>query len=272
MPVEDFLSRYQREYDYYQEIARLCALQCETELERNGIRAIVTFRAKRPDRLREKVEKRNGQHSYENVDDIYQDIVDLAGVRVALYFPGDKVEVDRIIRSLFTIEKDKSFPRDSDSQVVSGTYAKRFVGYTAIHYHVRLREENLPEADKRYANSLIEIQVASVLMHGWAEVEHDLAYKPLSGDVSDDEYAILDELNGLVLAGEIALERLQKAVQQRASKRGKHFTNHYELAAYLYDAIRSSPANGPNEPVMVRADVLLRFLQLANLDRTDPLV
>ncbi len=49
-------------------------------------------------------------------------------------------------------------------------------------------------------------------MHSWAEVEHDLVYKPINGKLSDEEYAILDEINGLVLSGEIALERLQKAM------------------------------------------------------------
>ena len=44
-------------------------------------------------------------------------------------------------------------------------------------------------------------------MHAWSEVEHDLIYKPLQGTLSKEELAILDELNGLVLAGEIALER-----------------------------------------------------------------
>jgi ppGpp synthetase/RelA/SpoT-type nucleotidyltranferase len=69
----------------------------------------------------------------------------------------------------------------------------------------------LSDAQKRYAEARAEIQVASVLMHAWSEVNHDLAYKPLQGELSEDEYSILDELNGLVIAGEIALERLQRA-------------------------------------------------------------
>lgn len=52
-------------------------------------------------------------------------------------------------------------------------------------------------------------------MHAWSEVEHDLIYKPLQGTLSKEELAILDELNGLVLAGEIALERLQAAGNER---------------------------------------------------------
>jgi len=230
-----------------------------------GIRAIVTFRAKRPDRLRSKVEKRACNQEYTCTEDIQKDIPDLAGVRIALYFPGDREEIDRFIKSRFVVEKMKdSFPPQSPH-----VYKKQFSGYGAIHYRVRLHDDKLFDTQKRYAQAIIEIQVASVLMHSWAEVEHDLAYKPFSGELSLDEYAILDEINGLVLAGEIALERLQRAVKARVGEGGKLFINHYELAAYLYDFLRSRPGSIADEPSMGRADALLRFLQLANLDRAE---
>ena len=54
-------------------------------------------------------------------------------------------------------------------------------------------------------------------MHASSEVEHDLVYRPFEGTHSDEEYAILDELNGLVIAGEIALLRLQKAGEARVT-------------------------------------------------------
>jgi ppGpp synthetase/RelA/SpoT-type nucleotidyltranferase len=95
--IEDFISRYSKEYDYYQEVARLCAQQCENALERAGIRNIVTFRAKRPDRLRVKMVDRNKDKKYKAVEEIYSDIIDLAGVRIALYFPGDREEVKNLL-------------------------------------------------------------------------------------------------------------------------------------------------------------------------------
>lgn len=70
-------------------------------------------------------------------------------------------------------------------------------------------------------------------MHAWSEVEHDLVYKPLSGNLSNEELSILDELNGLVLAGEIALERLNETAKNRI-KNEKAFNNQYELASFLY--------------------------------------
>ena len=81
---------------------------------------------------------------------------------------------------------------------------------------------------------MVEVQVGSVLMHAWAEVEHDLIYKPESGEISEDEDAILDEINGLVITGEVALERLQRAVERRLAEKDVKFDNQYDLAAYLH--------------------------------------
>lgn len=98
---------------------------------------------------------------------------------------------------------------------------------------ISLKDTSLTESQLRYVNSKTEIQVASVLMHAWSEVEHDLVYKPLSGNLSNEELSILDELNGLVLAGEIALERLNEAAKSRI-KTENAFNNQYELASFLY--------------------------------------
>lgn len=98
-----------------------------------------------------------------------------------------------------------------------------------------MKVEDPSHEDARYAQAKIEIQVASVLMHAWAEVEHDLLYKPLGGEPLLGEHAILDEINGIVMAGEIALERLQNAMKLRFSLEQQRFTNHFELAACIYD-------------------------------------
>jgi hypothetical protein len=136
---------------------------------------------------------------------------------------------------------------------------------------VRLRDSSLNDAQKRYADALIEIQVASVLMHAWAEVENDLVYKPMQGRLSDEEYAILDELNGLVIAGEIALERLQKAGEVRVASRDRQFANHFDLAAYLLE--RAAPLlKGPaSEAVLGRIDLLYDLLKRLNLATPDGL-
>jgi ppGpp synthetase/RelA/SpoT-type nucleotidyltranferase len=260
--IEQFLQGYLREYDYYLKVARLCAQDCERFLEQNGIRTIVTHRAKRPDRLQQKIVERAKTKNYKSVDDIYSDIVDLSGVRIAVYFPGDEKTIHKLLGANFIVEKHKAFSGSVDNSPV---YKSRFAGYCAQHYLVRLKPDLLSEPNHRYGQARIEIQVASVLMHAWSEVEHDLTYKPITGSLSIDEYAILDEINGLVIAGEIALERLQRAVQARVAAKEKRFSNHYELASYLYDVMRPLLKDDNKEPSMGRTDVLMSFLQSAGM-------
>jgi ppGpp synthetase/RelA/SpoT-type nucleotidyltranferase len=258
-PVIDlFLAAYRREFDYYQEAARLCAQLCDQELRGAGKRVVVTYRAKNPERLADKLLRRKQEEKkeYKTAQDIYADIIDLSGVRVALYFPGDAKEVDRIIRATFRpMREPKTFPDGRPPK-----RAKQFDGYHATHYLVGLKTDKLGSDQHRYADARIEIQVASVLMHGWAEVEHDLVYKPLSGDLSDAEYDILDELNGLVLASEIALRRLQVAFDQRVNQANEAFTNHYELAAFLHRELKLAARDAP-EPDMGRVDLLFQLLR-----------
>src|SRR5262249_30716840 len=106
--IDNFISRYFREYDFYGEAARLVSEQLESQLQANGIRGIVTYRAKKPDRLKDKLVKRNKDRSikYQKDDDIYEDMVVLAGVRIALYFPADRKRVKTIIRSKMDLTAD----------------------------------------------------------------------------------------------------------------------------------------------------------------------
>ncbi len=161
--IEEFLMRYSKEYDYYLQAARLVQQKLEDSLQSAGVRSIVTARAKSVEHLSEKCYKRAAKNgSYESVDRIYEDIVDLAGVRVALYFPGQFDQVDSIVRSLFRVTVEKTFPpsdtasNDSaDPSLGKVGRQKRFPGYKANHYHVRLKDD-----------VTLESQIKDTLKHG----------------------------------------------------------------------------------------------------------
>lgn len=217
--MEIFINQYHREYDFYNAASLLAAQLIEAQLLSKGIRAIVTSRAKNPSRLHDKIIKRTIEEkkNYENLDDIYNDIVDLAGVRIALYFNSERDEIEQIINDIFIIHKVKEFPTEGKSQ-----------GYKAIHYRGTIKVNALTEQQHRYSKANVEIQVASLLMHAWAEVEHDIVYKPLQGRVSEAEQEALDELNTIVLQGEETLKKLQQASYKRNS-----FNDHYDLYNFL---------------------------------------
>lgn len=261
--IRQFLQHYAKEFDFYAEVARIAAARIEINLDAAGVRAMVTYRAKHPGKLEEKIRQRALQNGYTSVDQVYDDIVDLAGVRVALYFPSDRDLVGRIVQQTFVeIEPPREFPR-----IRKGANPKKFSGYAATHYRVRLQPGDPEDPQSRYASARVEIQVASVLMHGWAEVEHDLAYKPTQGDLSSRELALLDQLNGLVLAGEIALEQLQVAGQERVGESRRSFASHYDLAAHLIKLAKvehqltSIPEEG-----LGHVDLLFELLRSLGLD------
>lgn len=256
--INQFIENYKRKLNFYETAGRLAARQLEASLQSAGIRAMVTSRAKAPGRLKSKVLIRNSQRAvpYKNMREIYEDIADLSGVRVSLYFPGDRDKTDSLVSDLFNILETKQFPEQSKPP----SYNKRFSGYWANHYRANMREDSLDPAQKKYATARIEIQVASVLMHAWSEVEHDLVYKPLQGTLSDEELAILDELNGLVLAGEIALERLQSAGDERVRSKSAIFSSQYELASYLYNYLSNNFRPEDIELRMGNIELLFRLI------------
>ncbi|WP_329075481.1 RelA/SpoT domain-containing protein [[Kitasatospora] papulosa] len=262
--IEQFIDRYTKEYDFYNRAARLVSDTLESDLRSSGIRCIVSHRAKDIERLREKCRQRDSEKRYQSVESIYADIVDLAGVRVALYFPGEIKQVESAIARLFDPWDDKRVFPDVEEQ----TPNRRFSGYSAVHYRVQPKEKFIGDADRRYLKARVEIQVASVLMHAWSEVQHDLAYKQMAGALSDEEHVILDQLNGLVIAGEVSLRLLQEAGDVRVARNGARFLNHYELAAHLLRHASETLDEPVGDAGLGKVDdlfALLRYLNKATL-------
>ncbi|MFI7530859.1 GTP pyrophosphokinase family protein [Nocardia salmonicida] len=268
--IDEFIARYDREYFLYDTAARSVAERLRRDLQEVGVRCIVTHRAKASDRLREKCVQRNESKNYKTVDEIIADIADLAGVRVAVYFPAERDRVDRVLTRKFSIlEPRRTFPQDEGKRSVGqDSYRARFPGYSATHYRVSLAPGDLTKEESRCVGVRVEVQVASVLMHAWSEVEHDLAYKPLQGELSVEEYSLLDQLNGLVHAGEMALERMQFAGQRRTDVAGQRFDTHYDLAAHLLGHVRDGGRRTALAPEVGAVEILHRFL--IRLDLNSP--
>ena len=249
--INEFIKEFHDEVDLYERVKRTIHKSLETKLNDSGVMALVTSRVKDAGRLKEKLIDRDNEKKYKCKEDIYSDIVDLIGLRIALYFPNDIGRVESLIKNGFSVIKIKTFPEDRKGNDI---YTNRFEGYSARHYRIEYEyEERIHK---------VEIQVASLLMHAWAEVEHDLAYKQKKGKVSFDEYEALDEINGLVIAGEISLQRLQRLSELRMATEKETFSNHYQLADYIYKFVEKSKPN--NEIVLGDVETLFKVLQIHN--------
>jgi ppGpp synthetase/RelA/SpoT-type nucleotidyltranferase len=256
-PCQQFLDDYKYQRPFYAALSAHVAATLEARLAAAGVRVLVTNRAKSFDAVQGKLDKlvRDGA-SFSNTAELKVALYDLAGVRVALYFPGDMSAVSSLIRKTFKVRPAKSFPRKGTNKY------NRFPGYCATHFIGMLKQDDAKRIGTEYSEELFEIQVASVFMHAWAEVEHDLRYKPLSGTLSEDELSILESLNGIALAAETQLRQLERAVDRR-TRRLKDIGNHYELAGLLSSLAAQKPLTARLS--MGRADVLFLFLEALNM-------
>ena len=278
--ISDYLDDWVERQYFYQKAANITHDICEASLASNAIRGIVTSRVKRGNRLEAKLRQRTEKHGreYKSFNEIRNDIVDLAGVRIALYFPNDAEKVEKIIGDSFRLIEHKKFPEPvhqgqdwildlAINSKPSHKFHQRFGGYFADHYRVRVKAHNLADKEVREhfrrSDPIIEIQVASVLMHAWAEIDHDLVYKMLtSGPASKDELRILDATNGLVHTGEVLLQQLQIAMDSRVLYQIETFSDQYQLVAYLR---KEQLLKDEHEP-MDHIDVLFKILKVLNLD------
>jgi len=104
-----------------------------------------------------------------NYSDGFKDNEDFCGARVVLFYLNDIEKVIEIISKEFIVQKrdDKSTKLDINE-----------FGYRSYHFIVSFKKEWLDTPNYRGLNDLkIEIQVRTILMHAWAEIEHKLGYK-----------------------------------------------------------------------------------------------
>ncbi|KAF1960374.1 hypothetical protein CC80DRAFT_489544 [Byssothecium circinans] len=247
--------------EFWRNLTSFVQGRCEAELREREIQATVTSRVKaansllktlprlnqRQIRNRKKFEdeQQEGQHApgdpnpypgaYQNHTDILDDTLDIAGIRISIYFPNQLPEVREMLEDKRWIKRStqKTFterghiPMDQEMR----PYEERFGYYPAVHFSIRLAPEAIDhEQVLEYADEPIEVQVRTVLIDAWAEVRHDLVYKVLGGHghLSSDELRILDSLKGLTATGELLLEHLHGAHRKRLERDSRVFPDDRE--------------------------------------------
>lgn len=110
----------------------------------------------------EKIERKN----YSNP---FVDNEDFCGIRIIVYYPDDIVDVQNIIEKEFNLQNYI----DKDAELEINEF-----GYRSKHSIIKIKENWFSTPNYRgLENIKIEIQIRTILMHAWAEIEHKLAYK-----------------------------------------------------------------------------------------------
>ncbi|KAE8446868.1 hypothetical protein EG329_011499 [Mollisiaceae sp. DMI_Dod_QoI] len=216
---------------------------------------------------------------------------DMLGARIILYFPSDtKTALSLLEDAGYENAKDpkrmggladirrlrklhakwlnaSSITAPEDDLDLDGS-EQQFSGYGAIHLAVkiptRLQPRDLgPEAQEIWARRVVEIQVGTVIMHAWAEVEHDITYKTHGRAVTQDEKGVLDMLNGLALASEVGMRRFQSL----PSSPSPVVESDEELRSWLHQLYITKNRSTPAE--WVDLDQLWEFLVACGSNRRD---
>ena len=219
--IEAAVERYRRETDRYAKLVDLVGSACREMIRDNAIPATVQARVKDPDRLRSKLRKY--REDYDTIDDIFSRLKDFAGVRIATYVESDRERVAAEVVKRFEA------PAGGDVTPVVKDSAGSF--YRATHCQVGLLAEDLGPGYENLRGDSCEIQICSLLAHVWNEIEHDLGYKPLAGELSAGENRALDALGNLTRAGDSTIVNLLEATDARLASNEGEFKDQWDFVA-----------------------------------------
>lgn len=100
------------------------------------------------------------------------EVTDQIGVRIITYYAEDVDRVTELLKLQFRID-----PRNSEDK--RKALEDDAFGYRSVHLVATLTESRLSSPEyTALRNTWFEIQVRSLLEHAWAEIEHEIKYKP----------------------------------------------------------------------------------------------
>lgn len=210
--IEDASDRYIRERDRYVKLTRVVEDLCiRNFIEDRGLRVNITARTKSAYSFRNKLYRfmdNKGKAHWEGQDQIFQELSDFSGVRIALYSSTDAEEIVQGIRKIFHFVGEPDVKDKLDSMSPTPSF------YKATHCQVALRELLTEGENENLSGLSCEIQICTMMEHVWNEIEHDIGYKP-TGSLSAGEKEALRELGQLTRDGDRVIEKLLAAHEKR---------------------------------------------------------
>lgn len=122
----------------------------------------VYHRVKEFESFHEKIGRKDYSNPFDQIEDI-------CGIRIICYYASDISKIEDIIKKEFKV---------LDSEDKSESLGLKEFAYRSIHKIVKINKSWVATPNYRGLQNLkCEIQIRTILMHAWAEVEHKLNYK-----------------------------------------------------------------------------------------------
>lgn len=146
-----------------------------TRLGKNLEEAIISFledekipyvntyhRVKEFESFNEKITRKHYTNPFDEIEDI-------CGVRIICYYASDIKKIEDIIDREFNV---------LESEDKSTALGLKEFAYRSVHKIVKIKDNWTATPNYRGLKDLkVEIQIRTILMHAWAEIEHKLNYK-----------------------------------------------------------------------------------------------
>lgn len=202
MSLEEVIELWEKEKELYESFTEHVKSLLDEVIRDQGIMVRILARTKDDVSLIKKLYKKRNLSL-----EFYSEISDKSAARVICRFKDDTQIVEKCISETFLVLKkeDKIHNLDFDRQ-----------GYKSIHFDVRLKKETTPpEIYEKLGNLAGEIQVRTNCEDTWAEIYHDLGYKP-SNSVSKEINRQFYCLSGLLEVADNCFSDLNKKIKQSA--------------------------------------------------------
>lgn len=163
MEITEIRKEFEMKILQYDNLGRNIIESIKVLLKSAGVKVLsINYRIKEADSFMEKIERK----SYENP---LVDIEDICGIRIICYYQKDVKKITDILKKELTVF-------ESQNKETALSYDQ--FGYRSHHVIASIGKdwEKTPNF-RELENLKCEIQVRTVLMHAWAEIEHNLAYK-----------------------------------------------------------------------------------------------
>jgi ppGpp synthetase/RelA/SpoT-type nucleotidyltranferase len=165
--MEAQVEKYKKLRPIYEDFNERIKDLLKSLIEENKIKYhLIETRTKSLESFKEKIERKSNKYS-----NPIEEITDLAGIRIIVYYQDDVARIEEIIKNEFIVDDQNSF--DKGKLLKTNEF-----GYQSVHYVVSLSFDRAKLSEwKKYSKFKIEIQIRTVLQHSWASISHELEYK-----------------------------------------------------------------------------------------------
>ncbi|OPY39193.1 MAG: hypothetical protein A4E35_00427 [Methanoregula sp. PtaU1.Bin051] len=222
MSLKEDLDRWENEKKLYRELESIIHSFLKDLSYSNGLAFKIETRLKEDYSFYKKMNlKRN-----ENKDYSYNDMTDKFGVRIICRYKEEIPLICELIDKNFDVKKTEDFYEK---------HAFYEQGYKSIHKDVKLKETK--KEFEKFKNLIFEIQIRTLCDNVWADIYHDIGYKP-ANVTSEPIKRELHCLGGLLEVADSCFSRVNQNILN-SDEISSEFVLNY-LLPYFYQLFKTS--------------------------------